>query len=298
MKIEAIRPEFNDIITPSAEIETIAEGFAFTEGPLWHSAERMLLFSDIPSNRIYVWREGEAVRPFRDPSHFSNGLTFDRDGRLIACEHQSRAITSQNLESGEVTTLADDYQGRRLNSPNDVICASDGSIIFTDPIYGLRRGMGGPAEQELNFEGLFRIPPSGGALQLLSDHFERPNGLALSPAGEILYVADTVRQHIRAFRVTSDWQLNGGQIWAELWDDNLTGRPDGMKVDEDGRVFSTGPGGVWIFDKQANLLGRIYLPEKTSNLAWGEDGRSLFITCSSAVFRVRCLTRGRAPLDD
>lgn len=297
MKIEVIKQEFNDIIHHNTQIETIADGFGFTEGPLWHSGERMLLFSDIPSNKIFSWQNGASLKVYREPSNFSNGLTFDRGGNLIACEHQSRSITRQNMGDGSITTLAASYQDQRLNSPNDVITAGDGSIIFTDPIYGLRRGMGGPAEQELSFEGLYRIPPDSGALQLLSDHFERPNGLALSPDGNVLYVADTVRQHIRAFQVTPEWQLNGGHIWAELWDDDHIGRPDGMKVDQYGRVFSTGPGGVWVFDEQANLLGRIYLPEKTSNLAWGEDGSSLFITCSSAVFRVRCLTKGRAPLD-
>ena len=297
MKIEAIRPEFNDIIPPGAQVEAIAEDFGFTEGPLWHSGLDMLLFSDIPSDKIYAWRQGQPLAVYREPSCFANGLTFDRSGRLIACEHQSRSLTRQDPADGSITTLAWQYQGKRLNSPNDVITAPDGSIIFTDPIYGLRRGMGGPAEQELDFEGLYRLPPDDGELHLLSDSFERPNGLALSPDGSTLYVADTVRQHIRAFRVTPDWQLNGGQIWAELWDDGFIGRPDGMKVDVHGNLFSTGPGGVWVFDAQTNLLGRIYLPDKTSNLAWGQDGHSLFITCSAYVFLLRCATRGRSPLD-
>jgi len=298
MKIEAIKPEFNDLIAPRTPLETIADGFSFTESPLWYSAENMLLFSDIPSNRIYAWRNGEAVRAFRDPSNFANGMTFDSDGQLIVCEHRSRSIARINLHDGSATTLASSYEGKRLNSPNDVITAPDGSILFSDPIYGLRVGMGGPAEQELDFEGLYRIPPDGAPLQLLSDSFERPNGLALSPAGDILYVADTVRQHIRAFQILPNWQLNGGQVWAELWDDNYIGRPDGLKVDREGRVFSTGPGGVWVFDAQANLLGRIYLPEKTANLGWGEDGHSLFIACSSLVLRVRCLTSGQIQLNN
>lgn len=296
MKIAVIESSFNQIIQPEEPIETIAEGFGFTEGPLWNPRQQYLLFSDIPSNKIYSWKPNGELSIYREPSNFSNGLTYDQEGNLIACEHQSRSITRQSPE-GILTTVASNYLGQCLNSPNDVITVSDGSIIFTDPIYGLRRGMGGPAQQELDFEGVYRIPPGEELLQLLCDNFERPNGLALSPDEKVLYIADTVRQHIRAYEITPDWQMNGGQIWAELWDDDHTGRPDGMKVDIFGNLFSTGPGGVWIFDAQATLLGRIYLPEKTSNLAWGEDGHSLFITSSSAVYRIRCLTKGKSPLD-
>jgi len=295
MKIELIKKELNDILLTDQEIETIAEGFGFSEGPLWNARDNYLLFSDIPSDRIYKWRPQSGLSVYRQPSRYANGLTYDHRGNLIACEHQSRTVTSQS-PTGSLTSIAEKYDNKRLNSPNDVIAVSDGSIIFSDPIYGLRRGMGGPAEQELDFEGVYRIAPDG-QLQLLSDNFERPNGLALSPDEKTLFIADTVRQHIRAFSLTAEWKVNGGQIWAELWDDGLIGRPDGMKIDLYGNLFSTGPGGVWIFNSKASLLGRIYLPEKTSNLAWGEDGHSLFITCSSAVFKIRCLTKGRSPLE-
>lgn len=297
MKIEIITPEFKNVIDPNQEIEVIADGFSFTEGPLWNAQNDYLLFSDIPSNRIFQWKSNEDLKVFREPSSFSNGLTYDRSGRLIACEHQSRSVTTQSPD-GSITIIASTYQGKRLNSPNDVITVSDGSVIFSDPIYGLRRGMGGPAEQELDFEGIYRIPPEGEPLQLLCNNFERPNGLCLSPDEKKLFIADTVRQHIRVFEIASDWKINGGQIWAELWDDGLIGRPDGMKMDIHGNLFCTGPGGIWIFNHQASLLGRIYLPDKTSNLAWGEDGHSLFITCSATVFRVRCLTKGRSPLEN
>jgi gluconolactonase len=180
-----------------------------------------------------------------------------------------------------------------LNSPNDVVASSDGSILFTDPIYGLRAGMGGPADQEIEFQGVYRIKPGNPDLELLTDNFERPNGLALSADEKILYIIDTVRQHIREFEINEGWHLTGGQIWAELWDDNVTGRPDGLKLDVSGNLFSVGPGGVWVFSSESDLIGRIYLDDKTSNLAWGDDGKSLFIACSSKIFRLRCKTSGK-----
>ena len=286
-----IKPEFEQLIPADAAIETIAEDHQFTEGPLWDPRMKHLLFSDIPSTTIFSWQEGTGEKIFRHPSGFSNGLTFNRAGELIACEHRTRAVTvSKDGQTFEI--LADSWQGKKLNSPNDVIAANDGSILFSDPIYGLRERNGGPAEAELDFQGLYRITPQG-KLTLISDSFERPNGLVLSPDEKTLYVADTVRQHIRAFKIGPDWDMNGGQIWAELWDDGYGGRPDGMKVDVNGNLFSAGPGGVWVYNPQAELLGRIYLPDKTSNLAWGDDDmRSLFITSSSRVYRLRTKTQG------
>jgi len=292
VKIESYRKEFIDLIDPEVAIETIADGFSFTEGPIWDHGRNRLLFSDIPSNKILSWSADQGVSVHRSSSNFSNGLTYDPHGNLIACEHQSRSIS---LETGtnKVTTLANSYNGMKLNSPNDVIAAKDGSILFTDPIYGLRVGMGGPAEQELPFQGVFRLPPGSSQLELITDTFERPNGLVLSPDEKYLYIGDTVRQHIRIFEINKDWEITGGQVWAELWDDQYVGRPDGMKVDINSNLFSTGPGGIWVFDNKANLLGRIFLPEKTSNLAWGDqDRKSLFITSSSVVYRIRCRTNG------
>ena len=292
MKIESYRSEFSDLIDPQSPIEKIADGFTFTEGPIWDTENNCLLFSDIPENKIYSWSEKSGTTTYRSPSNFSNGLTFDPHGHLIACEHQSRAISGED-KNKVVTMLADSFDEMKLNSPNDVIAAKDGSILFTDPIYGLRSGIGGPAEQELSFQGIFRLPPDSAQLELITDTFERPNGLVLSPDETQLLIGDTVRQHIRVFDIAKDWIISGGQVWAELWDDTHTGRPDGMKVDIHGNVFSTGPGGIWVFDKGANLLGRIYLPDKTSNLAWGDpDRKSLFITSSSTIYRIRCNTNG------
>ena len=292
MKIESYREEFTNLIDPEITIEKIAGGFSFTEGPIWDHVNDRLLFSDIPSNKIFSWSADQGVSIYRSPSNFSNGLTYDPHGNLVACEHKSRSISLQT-GTNKVENLANSYNDKKLNSPNDVIAARDGSILFSDPIYGLRDGMGGPAEQELPFQGVFRLPPGSSQLELITDTFERPNGLVLSPAEKHLFVGDTVRQHIRVFDISKDWEVSGGQVWAELWDDEYAGRPDCMKVDIHGNLFSAGPGGIWVLDKEANLLGRIFLPDKTSNLAWGDqDRKSLFITSSSAVYRIRCITNG------
>jgi len=292
VKVESFSKEFNDLIDPEITIEKIAEGFSFTEGPIWDNLHNRLLFSDIPSNKIFSWSADHGVSTYRSPSKFSNGLTFNPQGNLVACEHQSRSISLETRRN-KFMILVNSYKGKKLNSPNDVIAAKDGSILFTDPIYGLRVSMGGPAEQELPFQGVFRIYPGSSQLELITDTFERPNGLVLSPDENHLFICDTVRQHIRIFDISKDWKVSGGQVWAELWDDEYVGRPDGMKVDIHGNLFSTGPGGIWVFDKKANLLGRIFLREKTSNLAWGDqDRKSLFITSSSAVYRIRCKTNG------
>jgi gluconolactonase len=293
MQIKPLSESFNQLIDPESKIILIGDSFRFTEGPVWNAEKQFLLFSDIPENRIYSWKESSGVDVYREGSHFSNGLTYDNEGFLIACEHERRAVSRE--VNGQAEPVAMTYQNQKLNSPNDVIVSKDGSIIFTDPTYGLRVGMGGPAEQELPFQGVFRIPPDSTELELLTDSLERPNGLALSIDEKQLYVTDTVRQHIRIFNIQNGWQISGGEVWAELWDDELGGRPDGIKLDRLGNVFCTGPGGVWIFNPEAVLIGRIYFPENTSNLAWGEDGHSLFITSSNKVYKISCETSGVIP---
>ena len=291
-QIESLSPEFTRLVPSDAQVEVIAEGFQFTEGPLWDSRANRLLFSDIPADTIYSWSAQKGAEVFRHPAGFPNGLTFTRQGDLVVCEHHTRAV-SVTVNNGEPVVIASAYRGKKLNSHNDVVAASDGSILFTDPIYGLREGQGGPAEAELSYQGVYRVTPDHTNLELITDSFERPNGLALSPDEKQLYVIDTVRQHIRVFDVSPDWEISGGHIWVELWDDEKIGRPDGMKFDVQGNLFSTGPGGVWVFNPNGDLLGRIYLPDKTSNLAWGgADMCSLFITCSAKVYRLRCLTAG------
>ena len=273
-----------------AGVEKVAGGFQFTEGPVW-VPDGSLLFSDIPANIIYKWTPGGAsAEVFRQPSGHANGLTLDAQGRLLACEHDRRV--SRTEADGTVVALAERYEGVRLNSPNDIVVKSDGSIYFTDPPYGLP---GHEADSELGYNGVFRLAPDG-TLTLLDDSFERPNGLAFSPDERVLYVDDTQRQHIRAFDVQPDGTLANGRVFAELVKPGAGGRPDGMKVDVRGNVYCTGPGGVWVYTPAGEHLGVIETPEIPANLAWGDDDlKTLYITARTGLYRVRTAVGG-APL--
>ena len=279
---------FYRLIPEDATIERLAGGFGFTEGPVWRGDH--LLFSDIPRRRIVRLRnlaEGPEVTTFRYPSGNSNGLTLDRQGRLIACEHSTRRVTRTEID-GTIRVIAERYDGKRLNSPNDVVVKSDDSIYFTDPPYGLRNQTEG---KELSFQGVYRVSPDG-RLTLLVDDFERPNGLAFSPDERVLYVDDSARRHIRAFDVQPDGTLANGRIFADMSSPD-SGSPDGMKVDVEGNVYCTGPGGLWMFTPKGELLGRIIPPEQPANLAWGDaDWRSLYITARTSVYRIRTLVPG------
>jgi len=287
-RFEIADAEFRRLIPEDTLVERIAGGLRFTEGPVWHGDH--LLFSDIPSNRIVCWRalpEGPELTTFRTPSGNSNGLTLDRSGRLVACEHSGRRVSRLEAD-GSVTVLADRYQGARLNSPNDVVVRSDGSVYFTDPPYGLRNATEG---KELPYNGVFRLTPEG-ELLLVADDFERPNGLAFSPDETVLYVDDTARHHIRSFAVRPDGSVSGGGVFAELRAAE-PGGPDGMKVDAEGNVYCTGSGGIWVFTPTGRKLGRIVLPEQPANLAWGDvDWRTIFVTARTSVYRLRASVPG------
>ncbi len=274
---------FARLISPDATIERVAAGFMFTEGPVWRGDH--VLFVDVVSSRIIRWQElpeGPEVRTFRAPSNEANALTVDARCRVVICEAGARAVTRIETD-GRTTLLAQRYQEKRLNSPNDLVIRADGTIYFTDPTYGLRNGTEG---QELPFQGLYRITPNG-ALDLLVDDFEMPNGLALSPDQRRLYVADTDRRHIRVFDLRPDGRLAEGRVFAELNSDE-DGWTDGMKVDCQGNVYCTGPGGVWVFSHRGRLLGRIIPPELPANLAWGDsDWKTLFITACTGLYRIR-----------
>jgi len=268
----------------SQEPECVATGFQFAEGPVWHP-EGYLLFSDIPADRIYRRSPDGKLEIFRQPSGKSNGLTLDRMVRLIACEHGNRRVSRTEFD-GSVIPLATHYQGRRLNSPNDVVVKSDGSIYFTDPPYGVRTD-----ERELEFQGVYRIAADG-SLTLLADDFERPNGLALSPDERILYVDDTARHHVRAFDVLPDGTLANGRVFAEM-QSPATGGPDGMKLDVGGNLYVAGAGGTWLFDPAGRHVGTLVTPERPANLAFGDtDRRTLYITARTSVYRVRTRLAG------
>jgi gluconolactonase len=251
-----------------------------------------LLFSDIRRSRIVRWDErpeGPEVATFRVPSNLSNGLTLDREGRLLACEGATRRL-SRTEPDGTITVLAERYDGKRINAPNDVVVSTTGAIYFSDPFWAnnFQNPYGPsvlPEDRELPFSGVFRVDPDG-RLRVVADDFERPNGLAFSPDQRVLYVDDTRRFHIRAFDVRPDGSLANGRVFADIRAPER-GVPDGMKVDREGNVYCTGPGGVWVIAPDAEILGRILMPEVTANVAWGGTDRStLFLTATSSVYRL------------
>jgi gluconolactonase len=292
MSIEVFEPEMKRLVDPDSKLIRLASGFQFTEGPAWNGYDHCLYFSDIPADTIFRYTENEGVQVFRKPSHYANGLVFDSQGRLVTCEHKTRRVTRSSATRIEVIT--DHYQGKRLNSPNDVIVAHDGSILFTDPLYGLREGLGGPGVQELDFQGVYRVNLNTYEPILLADDFEAPNGLALYPDERCLYVNDTVRRHIRKFEVNEEWKLTGGDVLIEIKGKG-EGKPDGMKLDAEGNIYCTGPQGVWVCTPEGDVLGRILLPEKASNLVWGGSHyRTLFITASTSIYKISFLVQGHS----
>ena len=300
--VEARSSALHDLVAADAPIERVAGGLTFTEGPVWRGGA--LLFSDIPNKRIARWRrlpEGPEVTTYA--LGMSNGLTLDRQGRVLAAEHDGRRV-SRVADDGSRTVLAERFEGKRLNSPNDIVVKSDGSIYFTDPPYAVRPGTPGvprpagwwtqPIEgKELAHHGVYRLSPEG-TLSLLIDDFALPNGLAFSPDESTLYVDDSAHKHIRAFRVRADGSVGDGRVLLDMSSDD-PGVPDGLKVDLSGNVFSTGPGGVWVCKSDGTFLGRIILPELPANLAWGEDGTVLFLTARTSVYRLPTKTRGALP---
>jgi gluconolactonase len=292
----------HDLVAPDAPVERVAAGLAFTEGPVWRDGA--LLFSDIPINRIARWRrlpEGPELTTFATGR--SNGLTLDRQKRVLAAEHYGRRVT-RVADDGSRTVLAERFQGKRLNSPNDIVVRSDGSIYFTDPPYGVQPSTPGVPRpegwwtrpipgKEQPCHGVYRIAPDG-ALHLVVEDFALPNGLAFSPDESVLYVDDSARKHIRAFDVRGDGTLTGSRILLEMASDD-PGVPDGLKVDERGNVFCTGPGGLWVCGPDGVFLGRVVLPELPANVAWGEDGTVLYLTARTSIYRLPTRTRGALP---
>ncbi len=287
LEVELRSPRAASLFPEPARLERVATGFRFTEGPLWDPRTGTLLFSDIPASRIYRWSPG-GVTVHREPSWKSNGLTWDRDGALLSCEHVGRRVSRERPDGG-VETVVDRYAGRKLNSPNDLVVRSDGALYFSDPPYGIQSPeVGEPAEQEQPLNGLYLLRPGGTEPVLLADDFDRPNGLAFSPDEQRLYVADTPRYHVRVFRVAGDGTLNDSRVFAELPESAGQGRPDGMKTDAAGNLWTTGPGGVWVVAADGEVLAHVRFPEKTANCAWGDpDGKSLFVTASTSVYRLR-----------
>ncbi len=292
----AVLPGFAELVDPWAPVRQIATGFQFTEGPVWHPREHYLLFSDMPSDVRRRW-DRTGVQEVMRPANKCNGLTYDSELNLIVCEHATSSLVRERPD-GRRETLASHFEGMELNSPNDVCVKSDGAIYFSDPWYGRMPVYGVERPRQLGFQGVYRIPPGGGAPQLLVDRylFEQPNGLCFCPMEHRLYVNDTVQHLIRVFDVQPDGSLTDHRFFASMSSPE-EGVPDGMKVDVEGRIFGTGPGGTWVFGASGKHLGIIRSPEVPANCAFGgPDYRTLFLTARTSLDAVRTKVPGmKAP---
>jgi gluconolactonase len=312
IKVERLDPALNQIVPAQPVLEKVATGtgFSWTEGPVWIPSG-YLLFAEIPSNSIRKWNPGTGTSVFMQPSGWkesapytgkepgSNGMTLDRHGRLTVAGHAQRDIwrLEQVNPKAQATILADTYQGKRLNSPNDLVYKSDGTLYFTDPPYGLPKQDDDPTKQ-LSFNGVYRLPgalthkpgapPDRGQLQLLVKDLTRPNGIAFSPDEKYLYVNNSEpKKFWMRYTVKADGTLTDGKVFFDASSDTRVGAPDGMKVDQKGNVYSAGPGGVWIFSPEGKHLGTLVVPERVGNVAWGgPDHKTLYIAASSSVYRV------------
>lgn len=291
---EAIYSSLADLLTPDSRPERLCTGFGFTEGPIWDPRGQRLLFSDMPQDVRRSWQDREGVRTLRSPSNKCNGMTLDAAGRLYVCEHSTSRLVRENAD-GTVELLADKWNGKALNSPNDVTLRRDGTIYFSDPSYGRMPVFGVERPCELDFRGLYRIS-SDGELHLERADWGQVNGLCLSPDETRLYVNDSQRAHIRCFDVLPDGSLGEERLYAQHIGDGRFegGIVDGMKCDERGNIWVTGPGGLWVLDPGGACIGTVELPEHAGNLTWGgPDWRDLFVCCSTSVYRLRTRVRGR-----
>lgn len=306
-KIERRDAELDHLLAPHATLEILAEGFDWSEGPVWMTRGGFLVFADVPKNVVWKWREFEGLTEYLKPSGYTgrsgsgsesgaNGLTVDNDGRLILCQHGDRQVARLKQRT-HFEPLATNFEGKRLNSPNDIVMRNNGDLYFTDPPYGLAKGTNDP-RKELPFQGIYRITRRG-RIQLLNKELTYPNGLAFSPDESRLYVAvsDPARAHYVAFEVSQDGSLGRSKV---LYDATplVAGRkglPDGLKVDIEGNLWATGPGGVLVLNADGRHLGTIETGEATGNCAWGDDGSVLYITADTYLCRIKTKTRGRLP---
>ena len=292
MNVEIRDERFRAVVGDDVEIEEVGSGFEFTEGPIWNHVEKHIVFSDIPGNIMRRWRPDGSIEFWRQPSNMANGNTYDGEGRVVTCEHATSRVTRTESD-GSVTVLATHYGGKELNSPNDIVVKSDGAIYFTDPSFGRMEYYGRPREQQLSFQGVYRLDPDSRELALLVDDFDQPNGLCFSLDESQLFINDTMRAHIRVFDVNGEGTLENGRVWAEVTGGS-DGAPDGMKVDSQGNLYVTGPGGIHVFDPDAACLGVIKMPQGCANFCWGDDDlKSLFVTASTSLYRVRVQVAGR-----
>jgi gluconolactonase len=304
--LESLDKRFDALVPPDTKIEKIADDLMWSEGPLWDAQRKTLLFSDIPRNVVMQWNADKGVSRFLENSGYtgaapftgkepgSNGLTFDLQGRLTLCQHGDRRVSRREAD-GTMVPLATSFEGKRLNSPNDLVYDKRGALYFTDPPYGLPGTFTDPGK-ELPFQGVYRVAPNG-KIQLLTKELEAPNGLAFSPDYKTLYVANSQADPAiwKAYPVQPDGSLGKGRVFADAtkYFQEGKGVPDGFKVVQLGNVWATGPGGgVFVFAPDGTLLGRILTGVPTANVAWGEDGSTLFVTANHRVLRLRTRTQG------
>jgi gluconolactonase len=304
--IESLDPAFAKLIAPDAKIEVLAGGFKWSEGPAWDKSQKAILFTDIPNNRVMAWSETGGLKEFIKPSGFTgpakfdgrepgaNGLAFDAKGVLTLCQHGDRCIAK--WVDGKFQKIATKHDGKRFNSPNDLVYHPNGDLYFTDPPYGLPKGMADEGK-EIPYQGVYRLKPDG-TVTLLTKEMSRPNGIGLSPDAKTLYVANSDNEKApiwKAFPVKADGTLGEGKLFADSMESvkkKWPGSPDGLKVDAAGNVWATGPGGVWVFDPTGKALGLIKTGVPTANCGFGDDGTTLYITANTELLRVKVKVKG------
>jgi gluconolactonase len=297
MAVQVNAPAFLELVDEDAELERLGTGFTFTEGPLWNP-DGFLLFSDMPGDVRRRWDAENGVTEVANPSNKGNGMTFDLDGKLIVCEHVTSSVVRMDPDGTGANreVIASHYGDKELNAPNDVVVKSDGAIYFSDPTYGRMPGFGIERDQDLDFQGVYRIPPGGGDTQLLADDFGQPNGLCFSTDESLLYINDTEKAHIRVFDVQDDGTIANSRVLADgigTASLEIGDLVDGMKLDERGNIWVTGPGGVCVFDAQGEHIGTVQVPEPVGNVNWGgPDWNWLFIPATSSVYRIECKVSG------
>ena len=293
MSVEIRDDRFRQVVGDDAVVEQVATGFIFTEGAMWNAKTRELVFSDMPGDIVRKWSEANGVTTYRQPSDKQNGHYFDLEGRLLSCSHSASNVTREERD-GSISILASHYNGKELNSPNDIIVKSDGAIYFSDPTYGRMEGFGLFRDQDMDFQGVYRIDPDTGDLSLLVDDFDQPNGLTFSLDEKLLYINDTDKGHIRVFDVADDGSISDGDVWA-VPEGPGDGGCDGMKADSEGNIYCAGPGGIHVYAPDATSLGVIRVPEVTANFTWGDrDLKTLYITASTSLYKTRVNIPGRS----